>query len=601
LTSDKITANDALISTDVDMLIRTISERKKVSIKELELYCNMDRRVLEKWINVLEDEGYISLSYSIRGTNVVWLGDTPAQDVPVDTQEIDEVLSAMPAKENKDPEKRLEDYMRRRQDDEEVDLKSNILGSLDENPSSDEQEPKQVVEDASEDIVHQEESTPSDDEPEDVPEARNDFVKAADLANAIMDESDEGSREPEYPDEPMPPRRVESERNKQVKDLVNAYMNQINSEKAELERLKAEKERLYRENYLALESKVEADITKVTESILEKEGRILEAKERVLDLPSKVEEVEAVHESVKKLETDGKEILAKTREEVEQFIAELDRSKEEITNQITRGKDVLEKEKEKMGELDSLSDSVESTVSSISTQVDSSKAQIDELNHKMSELLNELEEATEMKVELTDMVEQVRASIGEKEAQLDDLETQMEKIDNVEKWAREYVVDYEQKVDAITRFVEEGEEDLLTLKKGAQSAYMKKYLRELDGITQEYESMMEETSSQENEIDQRIADSKQRLSGLVKESKEMMRKLRSGSAPDYEAARVALTQKTGRVLAMIDEKEAERGRLSEDMDEARSGRPRDSTPRASRKKSNVKKKKSSKKKGRKKK
>jgi chromosome segregation ATPase len=215
----------------------------------------------------------------------------------------------------------------------------------------------------------------------------------------------------------------------------------------------------------------------------------------------------------------------------------------------------------------------------------------------MGELLSELEEATEMKVELTDMVDQVRSSIEEKETQLDELDAQMDRIDKVEKWAREYVVDYERKVDAITRFVEEGEGDLETLKKGAQSAYMKKYLCELDKITEEYESMVEETSSRERDIDQKIVDTKKRLSGLVNESRDMMKKLRSGSAPDYEAARAALTQKTGRVLAMIDEKEAERGRLSEDISDARNP---NSTPRASRKKSATKKK-GSRKKGRKKK
>jgi len=600
LTSDKITANDALISTDVDMLIRTISERKKVSLSELELYCNIDRKSLDKWIRVLEDEGYISLSYGIRGTNVVWLGDSPqGEDIPTDTNEIDEVLSAMPKNEAADSDQRLEEYLKSRQDDGEYDLKSNILGSLEEDNADEMKEYPPAEEGQDETYPEDEPEAEAISEPEDLPEASNDFVKAKDLASAILEETEDEPDEPDYPKTPMPSRRLESERNRQVKDLVNSYMNQINAEKAELERLKAEKERIYRENYLSLESKVEADIAKVTESILEKEGRILEAKERVLELPSKVGEVEAVHESVKLLESEGREVLAKTREEVEQFISELDLSKEKISERISEGKQLLELEKEKVAQLDSLSGSVESTVKSISSQVDSARSDIDELNRRMSELLSELEEATEMKVELTDMVEAVRSSIDEKESQLDELEEKMEKIDKVEKWAREYVVDYEQKIDAISRFVEEGEEDLATLRKGAQSAYIKKYLHELDGITQDYESMMEETAGRESELDRKITDSKQRLSGLVKESKEMMRKLRTGSAPDYEAARLAVTQKTGRVLALIDEKEAERGKLSEDIDEARGSSTRVTAPKASRKRGRPRKK-PSKGKGRKK-
>ena len=72
--TDRITVNDALISTDVDRLIRMISERKRVSLSELEHSCQMDKRAIDKWVRVLEDEGYISIIYGLTGTTILWTG-----------------------------------------------------------------------------------------------------------------------------------------------------------------------------------------------------------------------------------------------------------------------------------------------------------------------------------------------------------------------------------------------------------------------------------------------------------------------------------------------------------------------------------------------
>ena len=73
---DDVKINDALISTDVDRIIKIISEKKKMSIGKLQSTCKMNRRTLEKWINVLEDEGYISIVYGLTGTYIVWNGDS---------------------------------------------------------------------------------------------------------------------------------------------------------------------------------------------------------------------------------------------------------------------------------------------------------------------------------------------------------------------------------------------------------------------------------------------------------------------------------------------------------------------------------------------
>jgi len=584
---DKITVNDALVSTDVDRLIKTISEKKKVGLGELERTCGMDRRSVEKWVRVLEDEGYISISYGITGTSVSWLGADALPMPAADAGDIDAVLAKMPTDvvtSSSDAEKRLDDYLRKKRGaderfEEESSLKANILGRLGD--------------DKKEDAI----STyplPGDGEGSDEP---SDYNKGETLQtnNSGPQEEDEPSEDPvesgeedenavslaltpEGPEAPEPPRRAHDDsRSSHVKEIVNSYINQISREKNELGKLKAEKERVYRERYLALESKVEADISTITEKMLEKESRILELKERVLGLPEKVSQVEAIHRSVQSLESDGREALMKARSEVEGFLAQTAKDKESILAKLDGGRSVLEEEGERVRTLEALSETVDSNIEEIRKTAAMTKKQVDELDSRMKAMLIDLEEAAEMKAEVADMTAQVRSSIEEKNDELDSLANQIKGIEKTEKSVRAYVADYERKLADIADFVQSGEEELSKVRKSAESAGLQKYLSELDELTSVYDSAISDAAIDENTIDEKIEQSKARLSTLLRESKEMIKKMRVDT-PDFEESKKALSQRSGNVLRILDEKEEEGERLLEALGGTKDGNFSQNTP-----------------------
>jgi len=571
LKGDKITVNDALISTDVDRLIRIISEKKRISIKELEHLCGMDRRAIDKWIRVLEDEGYISMLYGITGTNLLWLGESKEKG-GIDEGEIDKVLSCMPKSKHESYDEVFDEIVASKSETEseksdlhEDDIKSNILTDFEKKHGQSEE-------------TEEAELPPEEPTPPERPEFVTDEKEL--VEEPLVENEREADRVEEMP-EPMEIPSRDSTNSGRIKGMVNAYLNQINKEKAAIEKLKAEKDQVYRERYLSLESKVEADIASITERILEKEGRVLEIKERVLELPDKINEVEKVHEAIRKLESDGKDVLGKTKTRVEQFISAMAKSRGSLNKQMEEGKARIQSEKSKIEELEELSGSMENKLSDVKKTLDETHEQVSTLNESMKDLLQDLEETTEMKADISDMVGEVKNSITEKENELDDLEKQMSEIEKVEQWVREYINDYERKIDEITAYVRSGEKEISSLREKSEAAYMQKYLRELDEMTSMYDSAMGEVTAEEKALDSRIADAKGRLSSLVKESKEMITKLRSEgfSASDFETVRQEAQSKSGTVLQVLNEKEAERGKLFEDFQKARGGRPMRVLPR----------------------
>ncbi len=582
---DKITVNDALVSTDVDSLIKILSDKKRISLNELERLSRMDRKSMDKWIRVLEDKEYVSIAYGLTGTTIIWLGESSQAYAP--DEEIDDVLASMVSRESDhkeevleaikssdhdrlDPEKRLEEYLKRKQDNvEEDELKSSILNNVHDVELKGDRFSKKSVE-------------PLDIEGRN-PEKEEEIVTDLKVSKLVQVEEENDSEikeellEDELDLEPIritkPSVQTEAS-SKPIKDMVNSYINQINKEKAELERLKAEKDRIYRERYLSLESKVEADIASITERILEKEGRVISLKERVLTLPDKVDEIGKVHDSIKKLESDGRAVIKAAKQDVDSFVQEVARTQNEVTSRMIESKELLAAEQEKVESLITLQDDADRKILFIKETMGATQNSIEELNGSMNTLLTQLEEATEMKLGVTDMIEKVKSSIDSSESELINLEKQIEQISQVEVWAREYMEDYEQKVDQISKYVESSEDELAKLRKSAEAAYLKKYIHELEEMTSHYDVQMTEATEQEMEIEKRIEDTRERLSSLVKDSKEMISQLRSDNAstPDFDSLKAQASQRTDRILKMIQNKESERSRLVGDFGRAKSGR-----------------------------
>ncbi len=591
---DKIKVDEPLISTDVDRLIRCISEKKKMSMYDLQRECSIGRRDLDKWIRVLEDEGYITIQYGITGTYVLWTGlskdeltvedtsvdkkEAPKEPAPV-KEEYEEADGEMPEDDEqnilaaeidgkeKDPEEMLHRYvsLRRKAEEEgEEDLKSSILKNLDNEPD---------------DYSIDDEEQPEEEEPVDVEEEREildlDAYKP-EVEGEVEEEKPEepveefefAPEEPEEIEEEIPPKEApRTVYDAEVKDLLSAYVKEINEEKAKLNKLKREKEELYRDKMISLESRVESDLASLMQYVLEHEGRLLEMKERVLELPDKVEEVTRLQTEIRNLQSEGKGMLRDTKKNVDAFIAAMKKSEKALKEEINETKAAIEKEERNVEELKRVKDSIEGKAEKMTTSVDSLKERISELNSKMEELNTDLVNAIEIKNGLEDTINNLDSDIEEKENELDTLEESLQDIKKIEGWAREYLNDYEQKIEDVEKYVNKSDDELSALKEAAEANYMRKYLGELENITGAYENELEDVMDAEKSIESRMDDSRKRISEMVRESQKLIKRLRKETedSPDYDKIKSRVERKMKKIKDTVEEKAQEGEKLSEEI------------------------------------
>lgn len=611
--SDKITVDEPLISTDVDSLIRTIAERRKISLKELRRLCDIDKKNLDKWIAVLEDEGYISIEYGIRGTFINWSGgevaeeeeeyvreepqevpyqryeeyrpvgedpepeEEPEPEVPssepeddtrenIFTQELpleeDDSPAEQPAEpeeepeDEPDPEELLDQYLAKKRGGEEPsidELKSKILTSLEEEVEAlDEQEAE-------------EEPEPQEDERE------LDFSKLDDVTS----EPEEPEEEPEEVREvTLRPTVREETTASDIRALMSSYMQEINQEKAAIHMLRKEKENLYRDKFTSLEGRMQADLVALTERIIEKQTKLAELREHVLELPDKVDEVSRIQAQMDRLKDESEAALQRTRDKAETFISSVEASKEDVRDRIAELNSSVEAQSSKLAELEEINSSLEERSSKLKESMEEARAQVVELNSAMASLAGDLSRVQEAREEIETMKDSLKDTVASHGEELESLQDELEEIAKVESWVAEYVRDYEAKITDIENYVTNSDEELASLKESSESLYMKKYLGELENLTDAYESGLEDAISTEKDIDEKIASSKSRITELVRESKEMMRKLHGdvSKSDDYDSVLTNVRKKTSRVSSVVREKKQEREKLTEDSKKARKTR-----------------------------
>jgi len=593
---DTIRTDDALISTDVDKLMRIISEKKKLSLGELHRLSGMkSKNALETWVKVLEDEGYVRMEYGLMGTYVRWVGMTyhppspektiaetkimkvekyeeePSFTVSDEDETNEEFTVEDPIVETKEdddlsPEELLERYVKRKRtvdvDEEDEDVKDNILQNIneDENTYEEKDETEEPEDEFTPATIAEEESIEpavleEKDEKEEVHEIESDEITEPEYS--VEDEEPE-----EIPEEVSGPRSVYDG---DVKDLISAYMEEIKDEKQKLGQLKKQKEMFYKDELSSLERKAEGELVSFMDYVLKHENKLLEVKEGVLDLPEKIQDAVKLQDELDRLRIEGKKSLSETKRKVSDFVENMKSSEKQVKDRIANLRSSVEESEKKVDALERLSESVDGRSEKVLSSMETIRNKMTELNDRMVSLEQYISESKNMKTEIEGEMEQLRSDIKQKEDDITGMETELAEVAKLSVWVKEYLNDYDSKIAEIDDYVKKSDQEIASLKAAAEAKYIRKYLGELESISERYSESLAHAVTTEKELDDEIEKSKHRIAEIIKESQKLMRKVGGEveNAPDYDAVKKKITTKSTKIKKTVEEKSNEKDSLAE--------------------------------------
>ncbi|MEM3706935.1 MAG: hypothetical protein QXS88_04140 [Candidatus Bilamarchaeaceae archaeon] len=580
--SGKIKIDDALISTDVDKLIKIISERKKLNFVELQRLAGIkSRNDLETWIRVLEDEGYVKIEYGITGTYIIWAGgdyySTSAEELPVSDEallkkeendldkKIEEIsdeddLFKTEEKEDvneKTPEELLEEYVKMKRA-----LEEKKLSDVDkESPNNENDIKKNILKKVEEDA--QEVDTIEEIESEESGFAVDENGEE-EIAEPLMvkEELSEQSK-PIISDERKTTGNVVDD---EMRDLITAYMEEIKEERARLEQLKRKKETFYKEELSALQKMSEGELLSFIDAVLAHEKKLLELRENILELPEKVEAAVRLKNELKRLGEEGRNSAKNTKEKIEHLTLTLKVSAQDVKDRMEELKTIISENEKKINALENIKESINMRAEKVELSIGSVKEKIEELNGMLQTLQDYLNETKKTKDEISVALEDMKKITAEKRAELDSIENEFDELNKLSAWIREYVNDYDSKIAEIEENVQRSERDILALKQAAEAAYLKRYLSELQSLSEKYEDKLEHAIKTEKEINADIEQAKERIAQLIKQSQKLVEKIGKETADiDYDSVKKRAEARSKKLRSIVEEKDNEKRKLSESI------------------------------------
>jgi chromosome segregation ATPase len=248
-------------------------------------------------------------------------------------------------------------------------------------------------------------------------------------------------------------------------------------------------------------------------------------------------------------------------------------SKSAVEERMSQVDSVLENQSARLKDLEKMGAALDSRSEKMKGALDGAKAQLDEMNSAMSSLVGDLQAVEQMKGEAASLADSVKSEVSARGEELASLEEELAGIERMEHWVQEYIRDYEQKIEDIEHYVSKSEDEMSELKEAAEGLYMKKYLNELENMTDSYQNELHDAVSREKQIEMKITESRGRITDLVSESQEMIKKLKSDAPEttekDFGVLVAKVKARTARAKNVVEEKQKERAKLVDDSQKTR--------------------------------
>lgn len=522
-------SDDALISTEMDKIVKILSRKRRVGIDELAEEAGVDKRTLKKWVHILEEEGFVKLEYKLTRVYVVWL-----------LERAEEKAEEKPAEEER---KKI------------IVPKEDIIKGITKPVEQiepvkifvPEEEPKKIV---VPEVVEEKREKPE--KPK----------KVEEKAEMVKEKVEEKVEEKEEPVEEKKELTVEEKETIALKEELDVYLKEIEKLRGEIAKLKEEKEGIYRTRLLKSQKEAEALYENISDKVMAIEEEIIELKEKLISIPEKVSEADSYVKSVVGIRKEGKEIAKTIEAEISKIRNEVKATEMALEKDLKAARDELENQTDNVLDLEKKIKRIEEKQKEIEKSLEAMKETEGAILMEMDAANDLLVKLNEMRYVLSEKIEGAKVVVDKRIGEVGALIADLEKLKNVERTIHDYIKDYEKKMSDIEESVKNAETDLVKVKKAAEVEYLQKYLEELDRMAEKLESEMENATMIEHDIDRRISASKARIRELIKESKEIAMKLREKEkTKSLKTTKENAERKIKLLEKKIKEKEEERKKL----------------------------------------
>ncbi len=441
------------ISTDIDRIIEYLKNRKKAELIEVSRALELKPMEVEKWAQILENEGIIELEHTFTKMYMVWLDSN---------------------KENS--------Y-------DTVILKTGIKGEK--------KTKKPSIKDTLSHLVPKTTSTSTTTIKKEEP------PKTSKVELPVHNEI----KVPE-----MNLNKVEG-----MNEDIENKMNNINSIISEIADLKAEKDKLNNSEYVTKVTKYDSQLQSLDEKLAERELAVMSLKMKLKNIPEVLKSVSVEFDGVSKNYYDLEKEYHSQLEGLGLLKSNVTDLRKDLQTEIKYSKQAVDVCSESLENLDEQIDLVTSLRDEAQEKIIEANLNIEKEKNVINDMSEILENTNIRVDEMKSLLENVTSRIGKAKDTFDEINEYESKLMKAEEMLSNIEDTYTLKLDKLRETIENSEKETTNLNIDLQKSYMANYMKELDNLSKNYSKEMANVRKKDEELERKIKEAQEKLGKTLRE------------------------------------------------------------------------------------
>ncbi|VVB73570.1 Chromosome partition protein Smc [uncultured archaeon] len=328
----------------------------------------------------------------------------------------------------------------------------------------------------------------------------------------------------------LPEMERREERARALSADLGAKMDMIRERKSEIALLTRQKAGMLDESYAPMESRLDAELTVISDIVSEREKRLKGLRDRLKALPENLGSLEVESIELKNAETEAKARFDGVLADLQTLASEIKTIKSSANTELVDVKRSLRQQETDLHDLRELHAKYKEKESLVQGAIDNVKGRIDREQAQLGELENRFMELQTSSSDIEMRLNEVDARLGESATYGRSASDMINRLRELEGGISTVHTAYSDAKSRLLDDIDRYERELSTMRESIEAGFARKYLAEIERLTERHDQELVAVADREREIDDRLAEKRAELRGLIGEARDLQDRV-SASLP----------------------------------------------------------------------
>jgi len=308
---------------------------------------------------------------------------------------------------------------------------------------------------------------------------------------------------------------------------LGSKMDLIRERKIEIAALSRQKAGILDESYAPMESRLDAELTVISDIVSEREKRLKSLRDRLKALPENLGSLEVESIELKNAEAEAKSRFDGVLGDLQTLASEIKVIKSSANTELVDVKRSLRQQETDLRDVREMHAKYREKESMVQGAIDNVKVKIEREQAQLGELENRFMELQASSSEIETRLNEVDARLGDSSVFSRSASDMVGRLRELEGGISTVHTAYSDAKSRLLDDIDRYERELATMRESIEAGFARKYLAEIERLTERHDQELVVVAEREREIDERLAEKREEIRRLITEARDLQDRVSS--------------------------------------------------------------------------